>query len=391
MGLTGKNQSYARLINNRMVMRELSRADCSATMLSRELRLSNAALSSIISDLKRDGYIREVACTDNNATQALGRKPVYYSINENFGCVAVVGLSNHRATVALSDMKACITDSVETRVERYDVATIYELVLTLKNLIAKPEYSGVPLLGIDLSVPGRVNEVTGDLILSPQFDKDLFGEKNYMVDLFARQFGVPVKMTNDINLAGYAEMCRGALRDVENGMLVHVDEGIGGALILGGKLYTGSQGFAGEIGIMRTEFDGRIDVLDEFSSMRAVKNKLSDGKEIHTDDVMRLYRSDASAREYINKTADCIGRVLKDVVELLDISTIVVSGRVTGFGDEYFECIQAAVDKSINGARVCPSALDRGASIVGAVSKAVEALTADILENKSNNKSWRNE
>jgi len=364
-----------------MVIARLAAEDCSATMLSRELNLSNAALSSIISDLKRDGYIREVACADSS--QNVGRKPVYYSINENFGCVAVVAFSNHRATVAISDMKANITDSVETRVERYDVAMVYELILSIKNMLAKPEYRDVPLLGVDLSVPGRVNDLTGELQLSPQFDKDLFGEKNYLVSLFERQFGVPVKMTNDINLAGLAEMHRGALKGVENGMLVHVDEGIGGALILGGKLYAGAQGFAGEIGIMRTEFEGRTDALDEFSSLRAIKNRLKTKEVLHTDDVVKLYESDADAKRYVNSTARCMGRVLKDVVELLDVSKIVISGRVTRFGEEYLESVRAEVAKSMNGAEVCFSALDRDASVIGAVTKAVEALTNDILENKT--------
>ena len=269
--MTGKNQSYARCLNNRLVMRELRKADSSATMLSRGLDLSNAALSSIICELEKGGYIRKVTDDEVAATTSVGRRPVYYSVNEKFGCVAAVGLANHRAQVVISDMKMQITDFTETRVERYDVATVYELVLSLKNLLAKPEYRDVPLLGIDVSVPGRVNTMTGELQLSPQFDKDLFGEKNYIVNLFSRQFGVTVKMTNDIDLAGHAEMHRGLLAGVENGMLVHVDEGIGGALVLGGKLYSGSQGFAGEVGRMRTEFEGRRDALDEFVSLRAVK------------------------------------------------------------------------------------------------------------------------
>lgn len=376
--MTGKNQSYARCLNNRLVMRELRRTDSSATMLSRGLDLSNAALSSIICELEKGGYIRRVTDEEAAATVgAVGRRPVYYSINEKFGCVAAVGLANHRAQVAVSDMKMRITDFTETRVERYDVAAVYELVLTLKNLLAKPEYRDIPLLGIDLSVPGRVNTITGELQLSPQFDKDLFGEKNYIVNLFARQFDVPVKMTNDIDLAGHAEMHRGLLAGVENGMLVHVDEGIGGALVLGGKLYSGSQGFAGEVGRMRTEFEGRRDALDEFVSLRAVKARLGVK---HTDEALALYNSDAAAHEYVLSTARCLGGVLKDIVELLDISTVVVSGRAAGFGEEYMRAVNEQISEAVGSCTAVPTTLGRDASVIGAVSKAVESITDAVFE-----------
>lgn len=360
-------------------MRELRKADSSATMLSRGLDLSNAALTSIIRELKSNGYIREVVDVEAAATVAdsLGRKPVYYSINERFGCVAAVGLANHRAQIAISDMKMNITDFAETRVERYDVATVYELVLALKNMLAKPEYRDVPLLGIDLSVPGLVNTTTGELQLSPQFDKDLFGEKNYIVNLFARQFGVPVKMTNDIDLAGYAEIHRGQLAGVKNGMLVHLDEGIGGALVLGGNLYYGSHGFAGEVGVMRAEFEGKRDALDEFVSLRAIKSRLGVA---HTDEALALYSSDESAKAYVLSTAQCLGRVLKDIVELLDISTIVISGRATRFGDEYMAAVNDELSRAVGSCTAVPSSLGSDAAVIGAVSKAVESITDSVFD-----------
>lgn len=370
--MTGKNQSYARCLNNRLVMRELRKAESSATMLSRELDLSNAALSSIIGELKRGGYIREVEGETAATTGAIGRRPVYYSINEKFGCVAAIGLANHRAQIAISDMKMNITDFSETRVERYDVATVYELALALKDMLGKPEYRDVPLLGIDVSVPGRVNTLSNELQLAPQFDKDLFSEKNYIVSLFERLFGVPVKMSNDICLAGHAEMHRGLLAGVNNGMLVDVDEGIGGALVLDGKLYYGSQGFAGEIGLVRTEFEGNFDALDEFVSLRAIKARLG---VMHTDEALALFGSDEKAKAYVLSTAHCLGRVLKDMVELLDVSTIVISGRAKRFGEEYMAAVNAEISRSSSKCTAVPSELGTDASVIGAVSKAVESLT----------------
>lgn len=372
--MTGKTQSYARQLNNQLIMRELRQGVCSATMLSHKLNLSNAALSSIISKLQQDGYIKQA---EADVTVNKGRKPVYYTINERFGYIAVVSLGDYVATVVLADMKKNIVERYETRVERYDMEMLYELVLILKNMLASPEYRDIPLLGIDLSVPGKVNTQTGVLQLSPQFEADIYNDKNAIIDFFKRHFNAPIVMTNDTNLAGLGEMYSGAMQGVENGMLVHVDEGVGGALILNGKLFTGSQGFGGEIGIMRAEFMGKTDYVDEFVSLRAIKKKFGAR---HTKEIVQRYGVEQDVTDYVDATAVCLGRLLKDIVELLNISTIVLSGRIANFGQNYLELVQNEVAQSINDCSVVYSALGRDASIIGAISKAVEALTDDIFE-----------
>ena len=378
--MTGKNQSYARCLNNRLVMRELLKENLSATMLSHRLNLSNAALSDIIDELKKKGYIREA----DGGTQCVtaGRRPVYYSVNENFGCIVVVGISDYKVKIVVSDMKKKITYSTETRVERYDIATIYEIVLSVKNILALPQYRDIPLMGIELSVPGRVNKLTGELLLTSQFSEDLFVENNAIANLFSKQFSAPVFMTNDINLAAIGEMHEGSLKDVENGVIIHVDEGIGGALILGGSLHTGSKGFAGEFGLMHVEFEGKTEFLDEAVSLRALKNRVKEerGAELHTAELVKLYGEDEGVKSYVLSTAACVGKLLKDVVEILDVSAIVLSGRVTEFGEEYLNTVKKEVYGSVGGVKVTPTALGDNAPIIGAVSKAVEALIDDIFQ-----------
>lgn len=376
--MTGKTQSYARQLNNQLIMRELRAGCCSATMLSHKLHLSNAAMTQIIAKLQENGYIKQVE-TDNR--QCIGRRPIYYTVNENFGYIVVISLANHYANVVVSDMKMNIVERVETRVEKYDLAMLYQLMLIVKNILGTPQCRDIPLYGIDLSIPGRVNTLTGELQLSPQFDNDIFHEKNTIVELFHKQFNVPVVMTNDINLAGLGEMYKGSMQGVDNGMLVHVDEGIGGALILNGKLFTGSQGFSGEVGLMHTVFHGKTDCLDEFVSLRAIKNVMSErfGKKLHTADIAELFQTDAFVHDYVCETAVCLGKVLKDVVELLNISKIVLSGRIKLFGEQYIELVKNEVSQSIDCCEVEFSTLDSDAAIIGAIFKAVEALTDDIF------------
>lgn len=374
---SGKTQRYARYVNNRLVMRELlDNGSCSATMLANKLNLSNAAMSAIIDDLKSREYIKQVDVEPQIG--AFGRRPLFWSVNEKFGSVVVVSLSDYVAKIVVSDMRMNITDSVQTTVERYDVAMLYELALSVKNILSSEKYHGVPLQRVVFSLPGRVDRITGELQLSPQFDKEIFSDKDFIVNLFERQFGVPVSLNNDINLAALGEMHLGLLKDVENGMIVHVDEGIGGALIIGGRLYSGTRGFAGEIGLMHTRFNGEDKVLDEFVSMRAVKNHLGVKSAV---EAVEKFNFDDGVREYVLATARCLGQTLKDVVELLDISTIVLSGNVVKFGNEYLAAVNEVLASStINGARVYGSMLGAEASVQGAISKAVEIITDEIFK-----------
>ena len=375
--MIGKTQSYARQVNNQLVMRELREANLSATQLSERLNLSNAALSAIISSLLERGLIKVV---QNEPNKCVGRRRVYYTINEAFGIILVISLSNYYSTIVISDMKNNILEKVESKINKYDIKMLYELVLQTKNILQDQKYRDVPLLGIDISVPGIVNKKTGKLYLSNRFDNDLFGEKEPIVSLFERQFDVPVKIMNDINLACIGEMHQGSLVGAENGMLVHIGEGIGSAFILNGELYEGEDGFAGEIGRMQIEFRNKIGLLEDFASIRAIKNVAKEkyGKEFQIDELVELFNNDKEIKDYVLETAFVVGTLLGNIEQLLNMKKIVISGYVPLFGDEYLKKVQEGLNSRDIKPTVEFSTLN-DASIVGAIYKATIALTDKIL------------
>lgn len=371
--MKGKTQSYARQLNNKLIMHELRKGECSATMLANRLGLSNAALSDILSNLLQCGYIRQ---TDTASAGSIGRKPVYYAINGSFGYVAVVSLAEHCANIVVSDMNMKVTDNIQTSVKQYDVTTLYELLLTVSRVLSQEKYRIGKLLGVELSVTGKINKQTGELLLSPSIDKSILSPQGGIVGMFARQFNVPVNVTNYISLAALGEMYDGAMRNVSNGMLVHVDEGIGGAFVFDGKLYEGEQGCGGEIGLMRTVFNGEYKCLNEVASLRAISNVLGLSS---VNELTSAYKRSPSVRGYVNSTAVSLSRVLKDLAELLDISKITLSGRVKEFGTDYLSVVQNEVDKSQNACAVEYSVLTNP-SVAGAVRRSVTEYTDKLFD-----------
>ncbi len=75
-------------------------------------------------------------------------------------------------------------------------------------------------------------------------------------DLMSERLGLPVAVDNDANVAALAEHRHGAARGREHAVMVALGTGIGGGLVIGGPLYRGARGFAGELGHMVVDHDG---------------------------------------------------------------------------------------------------------------------------------------
>ena len=379
----GKNQSYARKVNSKLVISKLRNADASATILVEELNLSNSAMSSILKGLELQGAI-----IPSYSMSALGkgRKQIYYTLNKDYGVFVIVCLSNNRYKIILSNLKEEVLLKEEREIDGYDIAVIYEIILQIKKMLDKEEYRNLPLKNIFIAVPGKVNSVTGEIQLSKHFDKSLFDENNSIVHLFENHFNAPIIIRNDINLAIVGEKRGGTLSNSRNAMLLYIDNGIGASMIFNNEFYGGSNGYAGEFGLMQTTFHGQENFLDEFVSLRAIKNfvysKLN--KKVKTKDVVQLYKTNKDIKDYINDTASLIGQKLKEVVELLNISRIVIQGRVIEFGDEYLNLIKTEINKSQNQCDVVYSNLRDDSIFIGAMAEAVEHLI-DVVTLKSMN------
>ncbi len=367
----GRNQSYARTVNNELVIEQLREHDYSATDLAVKLDLSNATMSSILKELLGKGIIK---VSYSLSKTGKGRKQVYYSLDEDYGIIIVVSLSDNRYKITISNIKEEILYNEEKEIDRYDVAIIYELVLRLKQILDKGELSTIPLRNIIIAVPGRVNSITGELQLSKQFDHDLFYGKNSIIKIFENHFEAPVMMENDINLSIIGEMKSGCLNDVDNAMLVYIDNGMGGALVFDGKFYGGSSGYAGEIGLMQCYFNGQSSYLDEFASLRSLKEyaKTLLGHKFNVEELVEEYKKKEKLYDYINETARLVGRKLRDIIEILNVSNIVISGRVVLFGEDYLKCVCEETNKSENECHIQFSELVSKSKLIGAMSKSVD-------------------
>ena len=368
MANAGKNQSYARFKNNELVLNLLRKKEYSATELSKELGLSNAALSQIMSELSEKKLVRQVPCGDRTT---LGRRRNYLSLNGDYGIIVAVGFSDNEIHIAFADFsgKLLLEERIRDRLN-YDLTIVYETVLRIHELYNK-NFKTLPILSVNLSLPGKINNETMEVVLSAQLKKVVDEDKGKLLKIFNGHFDVPVRAFNDINLSLIAE------RDDEesygkNLILMHIDAGVGGAFYFGNKIYGGDHGFAGEIGFMPVFFEGKKTILDSAVSFTSIAERLTERfhKDYGIDDLKELYFTDAEVRAEFLKTASVAGHAVGELAEILDVSYVVVSGGVTELDDEYKKQLTEAANFGRGEVEICFSCL-KDACIKGAIITAV--------------------
>jgi len=133
---------------------------------------------------------------------------------------------------------------------------IKQLIAATRRIIQTlPAKTQKKLAGIGVCLPGAVDSNRGTVPHSP----NLPGWKGLkLADILSRQFKLPVRMVNDANAAAVGEMLFGAARGSKNFFYITVSTGVGGGIVIDGRLLEGARFVAGEIGHMTLVADGDL-------------------------------------------------------------------------------------------------------------------------------------
>jgi glucokinase len=185
--------------------------------------------------------------------------------------------------------------------------------------------------------------------------------------------GLPVFVDNDAKAVALAEGWVGAAAGVEAFIGMVVSTGIGGGIVLDGRLLDGRTGNAGHIGHVVVEPGGR----PCFCGGRGCLEGEASGRAIEA--ITGRPPAEASP-EVIHRTGTLVGRAVASVANLLDLRLAVVAGSVAlGFGPPFFAAAQAEIDTLARldfarGARIRPARLGGDAPLVGAAAVGLRGL-----------------
>ncbi|HWU20988.1 MAG TPA: ROK family protein, partial [Nocardioides sp.] len=205
----------------------------------------------------------------------------------------------------------------------------------------------------------------------------------------ADRLGVPTVLDNDANCAAYAELVLGAARGAQDALLITIGTGIGGALVLGGRLYRGSQGMAGEFGHMQVVPDGLScecglkGCWEQYCSGRALERvvRVAVGRHLEGREVARMARAgDGTARQAIATIGTWLGVGAAGLVSAFDPELVVIGGGVADVGDLLLDPARGALLDSLQGTDrrvvppLVPAALGPRAGAIGAALLARDTL-----------------
>src|SRR5687768_10805718 len=246
--------------------------------------------------------------------------------------------------------------------------------------------------GVGIGSPGPLDRERGIVIVTPNL-----GWRNFPLrDEVSDRVGLRASLDNDANCATLGEWWCGAAKGARHVVGLTIGTGIGGGLILDGRLFHGASDVAGEIGHTTIDSTGRrckcgnYGCLEAYASGPAIAERAREALEggessillsLVDGDLSRITaqtvfeaskRGDAVALEVVRDTAALLGAGVANLINVFNPDIFVIAGGVTQAGDLLFDPLRAEVRRrafkpAVDACRIVPGALPLSAGVVGAV------------------------
>ena len=313
--------------------------------------------------------------------------------------MAVLGIDigGTKTIVAIADSNGDIIaqERISTPREHGPAVVLAHIKSTACKLI---EHNSAVIRAIGIGCGGPLDVERGIIYTAP----NLPGWENlHLAGYFSEAFGAPVFLDNDVTLAALGEARRGAGKSVDHFAYINLGTGVGGGIIIDGKIYRGC-GNAGEFGHQiiipdgprcTCERKGCLESLVSGTSIaRRAREFLAENQDslilryadsvenVRTEHLVQAARDgDDLALQIWRDTGKYLGIGLANVINILNPRKVIVGGGVMNASDLFLNTTQQTVDECAmtqlaKDAEIIPAALGGQAGIVGAVYLALESV-----------------
>ncbi|MDP9294844.1 MAG: ROK family transcriptional regulator [Actinomycetota bacterium] len=356
----------------------------SRAQLARVTGLSRTTVASIVDELERRGLIVAAPGDDGHGQRGRGRPATQVRLHPSAGVALGIFVGREDMRVALTDLSLTVLSHGHAR---FALDTPAETLLDLAAQLADAALAdaAVPrrdLIGAGLGLPSPVHPATGAIdptILANWADLPIR-------DALATRLATRVAIENDANLEALAELTMGAAKGLHDLIYVKASWGIGGAIVVDGRLRRGISGLAGELAHIQVRDDGplcrcgRRGCLGNSASGHTMLAALQNlhGTELDLDDMIELARAgDAGVRRVLADAGREIGGVVASLCSILDPEAVVVGGELSGAGSPLLDGMREGIDRGVLAAgpprRIMAAALGELAGPLGAASLIVRS------------------
>jgi glucokinase len=331
-----------------------SHAPVSRAEIARLTSISAPTISAIVGDLLEDGYLRELP----DAASDGGRPPRLLAFSEDVAYVGCDLSSSNTMRVGFVNLSDQVTRvrSLDYHGESPDPEHVVELLAGEIETWVRDHGAEGQIRGIGVGAPGATDVATGVVHWAP----NLGWREVHLAELISRRLDIPTVVDNDVNLALVGEVNQGGATQVKHAALVSFRDGVGGAILIDGRLYRG-RGDAGEVGYMVTSWPGAKPLHTFGATERSIAGLLAGECQLRGFDVALLKQETiALISRMLNDKGELILRadtnrelikvissLLASIVALLDPEVIVLSGWIESLPKSTLAELEEAVGQLV--------------------------------------------
>ncbi len=303
-----------------------------------------------------------------------------------------LGRKSTRCVVVENGRKILLRSEIPFPNEQGSDAAITRMAKLVNDMILELRLQPGDIHSIGIGVPGPLNNKVGVIYGPPNmkgWDRVPLGPRMAVLT------GIPVHIENDAKACGWAEYLFGAGKGCRNMVAINIGSGVGGAVIIDGKLFVGKDGMAGEIGHIPIERDGRrcacgnrgcveayvsaAAIVSRFRSKIAkgwTSSLLGRGEAISSIDIFAAaHEGDALAQHIVAKTGKSLGALAAIIMNFINPERIIVAGSMLQYGSMLLDTMRSECRTRCFGPNISvdilPASLGSDAGVIGVANLAI--------------------
>lgn len=303
-----------------------------------------------------------------------------------------IGGTNIKAGILDKEGSIIYSCSIKTLADNGSEDVLNRISNLVSDMLNENKISKTDVEGIGMGIPGPVNSDTGVVNFCP----NMKGWENLNASKKLEELSsLPVKVGNDVNVITMGETWIGAAKGYLNVLGITLGTGIGGGIVVNGKLVSGVSGGAGEVGHIKVEFDGKLcgcgqkGCWEAYASATGLQREAISRLSVNKDNLLYkklngdIYSVEAKDIFDCAKEGDKFSLELVDfeikylsfglagLINILNPEVVVIGGGISLAGDILFDKLNEALkDKvlsvGLKELKILPAKLGNNAGVVGA-------------------------
>ena len=342
--------------------------------------LSPATVSNIVKELSASGVLHTSPSTRS------GRRAQHVTLARALGLVAGLHFSTRHLRVAVSDVAHTVIAEHHLPLAKDHRADneLDRAARLIRDMLENVEANMGEILAVGIALPAPINLRTGTISRSGIMRG---WDAVPVAEVMERRLKRPVYVDNNANVGALAEHRAGALRGKDTAVYLSVEDGLGAGLIIGGKVFRGHSGSAGEFGHLTIDENGPLcrcgnrGCLETFVGGQALIEKLRGnhrGLKLH-DIVVKAVGGDPRFIRAIADAGRHIGIAAANLCNVFDPERIAVGGELAQAGELLLGPMRHALERSVivgpdSIPDIVQSQLGERAELLGAIAFAVDQV-----------------